>query len=192
MKERKLVFNQTVKQREIKRVRKFKSTTIVIGLILCILIIPLLELKIYENDINISQKYISIAKHIWYNGVKDIEYDQLSIKVLHTDIEYESIYTGGICSVSDKVQVILYIDNIKITQDLNTITIHKVGGRKIVTLKFITNANKEVIKTNKIAYWLFEIFFIILYTFLAYMSITLYKSAEYKRMVIDISKNNII
>lgn len=188
MEKRKLVFSEAVKQREKKRVRKFTITTIVIGLILCVLVIPLLELKSYENEKNESQKYISVAKHIWYNGIKGIEYQELSIKVLDTDIEYESIYTEGICSVSDKVQIILYIDNIIITQNLNSIIIHKEGGRKIVTLKFITNGNEEIIKTNRIAYWLLEMFFIILYIFLAYIFITVYKSAGYRRMVIDMNK----
>ena len=148
MEKRKLVFSEAVKQREKKRVRKFTITTIVIGLILCVLVIPLLELKSYENEKNESQKYISVAKHIWYNGIKGIEYQELSIKVLDTDIEYESIYTEGICSVSDKVQI----------------------------------------KTNRIAYWLLEMFFIILYIFLAYIFITVYKSAGYRRMVIDMNK----
>lgn len=188
MEERKLVFSEAVEQREKKRVRNFTIITIIIGLILSVLVIPLLELKSYDNEKNESQKYISVAKHIWYNGIKGIEYNELGIKVLDTDIEYESIYTEGICSVSDKVQVSLYIDNMRITQNLNSIKIHKEGGKEIVTLKFITSGNKEVIKTNKIAYWLFEMFFIIFYIFLAYINIKIYKSAGYRRMVIDMNK----
>ena len=86
MENRKLVFSESIKRRERVRVRKFTIITIVIGLILCALVIPLLELKSYENDKKVSEKYTNIAKYIWYNGVKEIEYDELSIKVLDTDI----------------------------------------------------------------------------------------------------------
>lgn len=187
MEDRKLIFSEYVKHRERKRIRNFTLSTIVIGLIVCVLIIPLLELKSYENDKDISQKYIRIAEHIWNNGISGIEYNELSINILDTNIEYESIYTEGICSVFDKVQVIIYIDNIRIIQKLNSITIHK-GERKLVTLKFINDRKEEIITRNRTGYWIFEVFFIIFYIFLAYIIITSYKSAGNKRIMMDMNK----
>ncbi len=189
MEKRKLVFNEDVKLRERKRVRNFTIYTIIIGLILCVLVIPLLELKSYKNDKDISKNYIKTVKHIWYDGINNIEYNELIINVLDTDIEYESIYTEGICLVYDKIQVTLYIEDIIIIQNMNNITINTQGGRELITLKFITDEKKEVITENKIVYWLFEMFFTMFYIFLAYIIITLYKSAENKRMIIDMKKH---
>ena len=90
---------------------------------------------------------------------------------------------------SDKVQTILYMNNIRITQRLNSITIQK-SGREIVTLKFLSDGNVRVIEKSKITYVIFEIVSIIIYIFLAYLSITLYKSAENKRMIIDMHKQS--
>ena len=72
---------------------------------------------------------------------------------------------------------------------MNNITINTQGGRELITLKFITDEKKEVITENKIVYWLFEMFFTMFYIFLAYIIITLYKSAENKRMIIDMKKH---
>lgn len=191
MKERKLIFSEEIKQRERKRVRNFKITTIVIGLILCVLVIPLLELKSYKNNRNESQKYISIAEHIWYKGIEDIKYNELSIKVVDDDMEYENINKEGICNIYNKVQVMICMQDIEIIQNLNTITIQKgLSKSKILTLEFIPNENKEVIKTHKTTYVVIEIFSIIFCYFIGYIAITSYEIAEYRRMVIDMNNKH--
>lgn len=188
MENRKLVFDEVTKRRERKRVRNFKISAIVIGLILCILIIPLFCIRNYQKEKKEIQKYISICKEIWYSGIKDTQYNEIRIKNIDfNSVEYANIYEKGICNIYDKIQLIIYIKDIKIIQDLNNITIQK-GGREIATITFITYGNEKVVEKNKITYFLLEIFIIIFYIILAYMSITIYKSAEYKRMAIDISK----
>lgn len=188
MEKRKLIYSEDAKLRERKRVRNFTIGTIIIGLILCVLVIPLLEIKSYENDKKISQKYMRVAKDIWYNGINGIEYNELRINILDTAVEYESIYNQEICSIFDKVQVMIYMQDIGIIQDMNTMTIQK-NSRKILTLKF-SNENEEVIKTNKVIYVFIEIFSILFCIIIGYVGITSYETAGNKRMIIDMNKHS--
>lgn len=191
MEKRRLVFDEVTKRKERKRVRNFTIATIIIGLILCILVSPLCCIKNYKKEKKEIQKYISISKEIWYEGIKDIPYNEIRIKILDlNNVEYKNVYEKGICNIYDKVQLVMCIENIEIIQESSNITITK-GSREIVTIQFNSHGNEKEVEVNKITYVILEIFIIISYMFLAYMSITIYKSAAYKRMVIDMSKNNV-
>ncbi len=183
---RKLVFKEKVEERRVKR---FKTISIFITLIVCTFVIPLFELWNY-NQIKIKAiEYINITEDIWYEGIEEIKYNELNISILDDNIKYEDIYNEGINSIGyNKIRLRMYIDNkYWITQKGNTITIKDDLNRKIATLKFEEN-DIEIINKSKISIITWTICLIILFIYLSTIITAFYINNEEARMIRDMNK----
>lgn len=184
---RKLVFDERVRKNEEVRVKRFKAITIFITLIMCTLSI-VYGMYSYTKLKSKSEYYCRVAKQAWYNGVEEIKYSELNIRILDDSIENIDIYARGINSIEyDKVRISLCIKNtFNIIQKGNTITINN-NTKNIATLTFNEEKVKIMDRSKPISiFWTSILIFFSIS--ICVISIKVYICNGERRMIIDMNK----
>lgn len=175
---RKSMFSDEIKKREENRVRKLKSILVCIGIVL----IGIFLIILYYQEKN--QKYIDIARNIWYTGISN-DYKKIIIE-MDNNVQVSQLSEGISSTDYEHIKVRLYMDdNISIVQDKNCISI-KNRKIEIVRIKFEQNGNEKIIENYP--YIICMIVCISIYIILSIFIVSVYKSTGDRRMVIETRK----